>query len=161
MTQFSKILESWFDKDLCDLPPSQRVFAQQLAPTPSGVRTDHWPSWDEISIEERRSLANQRDRQNQPTPQQTATYNKALLDTQRRSNSLAPHIKSVRTLCVNPDNTDEVWQALVMLAKTGTPPFIGVAENEIKYDCPAGVKFLSHKNLKDRISRNRWAGKAR
>jgi hypothetical protein len=74
----------------------------------------------------------------------------------RRENILDPVIKKARATAIDPDHYQSVWAELVELAGSESKPnpLVGYVEGEgIKYQDPAGVKFLTIKNLRERMKR--------
>lgn len=73
-----------------------------------------------------------------------------------RGNVLNPVIELARKKALPPANTQSVWAALQRLAESvdRPAPLLGFAEAEgVKYQDHGGVKFLSKRNLSDRMRR--------
>ena len=73
-----------------------------------------------------------------------------------RHDLLTPIITAAQNECNDGFSTAEVWAVLVSMGDQGRPPLIGVTEDGIKWRNGADeVKFLTMKNLRDRLSRDK------
>lgn len=70
-----------------------------------------------------------------------------------RRNVLTSVIELAQSQCKNPQYASEVWAKLLVLAEKKEPPFIGTAEEGLKYYKGASVAFLSRDALGKRLRR--------
>lgn len=72
----------------------------------------------------------------------------------KRRDLLAPLIEEAQKQCEHPQDAPAVWIQLSRLAEARTRPLLGVCDEGIKWqDANDEVKFLSLKNLRDRLGR--------
>lgn len=79
----------------------------------------------------------------------------------RKRDDLSPVIEAAQERCRNRYDAAEVWNQLLTMADERHPPLQGCAEGEIKYSASGEVKFLTRKQLGDRIRRDRERAEAR
>lgn len=76
------------------------------------------------------------------------------LPVKKRRDLLTPLIEEAQKQCKRPHDAPAVWVQLSRLAEGGSRPLLGVCDDGIKWqDANDEVKFLSLKNLRDRLGR--------
>lgn len=73
--------------------------------------------------------------------------------TKARRNTLTPVIEFAQTKCSNPQDTAEVWAALLVLAEKKTAPLIGATEDGLQYLKGGTAEIFTRKSLGQRLAR--------
>ena len=91
----------------------------------------------------------------QPAPAQSiAAPTKVVIhSTKQRRDTLTPVIEFAQSQCRNPNDTAEVWAALLVLAENKHPPLIGVTEEGLQHFKDGGAAIFKRKSLHQRLTR--------
>ena len=88
-----------------------------------------------------------------PAPVEAVGASGVIHSTKARRNTLTPVIEFAQTKCSNPQDTAEVWAALLVLAEKKTAPLIGATEDGLQYLKGGTAEIFTRKSLGQRLAR--------
>ncbi len=87
-----------------------------------------------------------------PAPVVAESPSGVIHSTKARRNTLTPVIELAQSQCRNPQDTAEVWAALLVLAELKHPPLRGATEDGVQYLKRGEVAFLTRDALRKRLA---------
>ena len=88
-----------------------------------------------------------------PTPVVAVGASGVIHSTKARRDTLTPIIELAQEQCRNPQDTAEVWAALLVLAEKKSPPLIGATEDGLQYLNKGSADIFKKKSLGQRLAR--------
>lgn len=89
----------------------------------------------------------------QAAPVVAESVSRVIHSTKERRDTLTPVIEFAQKQCRNPQDTAEVWGALLVLAERKHPPLIGTTEDGLQYLNKGSADIFKRKSLGQRLAR--------